>query len=83
MAQDSKFGRVTTEFGDIPEDEPVFLIRAKDMLAVEALWAYRGLSRAGGCNSEHLSALEHTIATFEEWQVSNPTKLPDTGSLIS
>lgn len=40
MAIDSKYGKVTLEKGTIGEDEPVFVLRAKDRLSPALLQQY-------------------------------------------
>lgn len=63
--------------GKIGEDEPVFLLRAKDQLAPEALyrWATR-LEEAGGQPLMVKIAREHA-EHMEAWQKVNGCKLPD------
>lgn len=39
MPKDLKYGRVTTEFGDIPDDEPVIVFRADRVAHLERLLA--------------------------------------------
>lgn len=40
MPIDAKYGKVTTERGDIPEDEQVFVLRAQDLLAAGTVRFY-------------------------------------------
>ena len=46
MAQGSKYGKVSTEKKAIPENEPVFLLRAQDELASAAVRYYAELRKA-------------------------------------
>ena len=39
----SKYGKVTAELREIPEDEPVFVLRGKDVLAPTAVEGYSAL----------------------------------------
>lgn len=48
MAKERKYGKVTTERGKIPEDEPVFLFRAQDEYASAVLRFYASLRQTGG-----------------------------------
>lgn len=52
---------VKTSTGEtVPRDEPVFLIRARDHLAIAALTSYMTLARSDGCTDELLVSL-HSI----------------------
>lgn len=48
MGTDSKYGRVTAEKKEIPEGEPVFLLRAQDRLAAQAVRHYARLRQKAG-----------------------------------
>jgi hypothetical protein len=80
MAIEGKYGEITTEHGSIGADEPVFLLRAQDKLAVAAIEAYVRLCSANSCPSPHLEALDVAIGRFVEWQFNHPqrVKLPGT-----
>ncbi len=62
----------------IPDDEPVFVLRAQDALALPALEAY--VSLAG--DHQHAYAVEQRIASFVEFAEAHPErmKLPDTAA---
>jgi hypothetical protein len=75
MAISSKYGKVTTEKGDIPEDEPVFIFRPKDGFAVEALNHYWALCRDGGASEEFLDSLEYAVHQIDRW--TDEVKIPD------
>jgi hypothetical protein len=64
---------------EIPEDEPIFIIRGKDKLATESVDDYLALAAARGCNSTFLKDLESVVSDFERFQARNPdvVKLPD------
>lgn len=51
----------------IPEDEPVFLFRARDVHAVEALAHYHNTCE----DEEHREAINRRIAEFIVWQQQN------------
>jgi len=40
MGHSGKYGVIKTEFGNIPEDEPVFLFRAQDKYTADILIKY-------------------------------------------
>ncbi len=80
MAIDQKYGDVTvsdapgTPFGD---DEPVFIIRGQDALALEAIDHYTELAIGKSCPLAFISDVQNVRTRFAEWQEHNATKLPD------
>lgn len=67
---------VKTSNGEpIPEDEPVFLLRARDRLAIPLLEIYNQLSIVDGCNDYHFAALNKSIAQFAQFARLNPGKM--------
>jgi hypothetical protein len=76
--QDRKFriGLVNRVSGQaIPEDEPVFIFRARDRKALAAILYYRGL-----CDDEHhRAAITETIEAFEEYQRTHPETVKEPG----
>ena len=62
----------------IAEDEPVFLLRARDVLApnVVRYWA-ESLRQAGG-DLDTAAAVERWAAEMERWGSANGVKIPDT-----
>lgn len=73
MAKETKYGQVTTERKRIPEDEPVFLLRAQDKLAAEAIGFYAELRRKAG-DEEGGRACLAVAKTFRAWPKK---KMPD------
>ena len=55
---------------EIPEDEPVFLLRAKDRLSTDVLKHYAAAFQSG----EMKSNLQYVIGCFEVWQYENKDK---------
>jgi hypothetical protein len=80
MGFDGKYGQVTTERKDIPADEPVIVIRAKDKLAAIVIGMYADLCMVAGLSDEHQGAVAATTRRFLDWQEAHPgqVKLPDT-----
>jgi hypothetical protein len=76
MAIDAKYGRV--EIPGIPDDEPVFILRAQDATAPDAVSLYRGLARAAGASGDHLNAIERARGILVRWQQEHGSKTPDT-----
>lgn len=78
MAIDRKYGRVTTEKGNIGGDEPVVILRAQDALLVPLLRYYHALCDIAESPQEHLDGIEATIAQVKQWQehFDNFTQVP-------
>lgn len=79
MGYDNKYGRVTTEHGDIPDDEPVIVFRARDMTTVDLLAYYLMRCVKKDSPKRHLDLIVQTIDTFRTWQAQNrdKVKVPD------
>lgn len=63
----------------LPDDEPVFTLRAQDATAPLAVEAWARVAAASGVSPEKVKvALAHAQA-MREWQAANPdkVKLPD------
>lgn len=76
MGISAKYGRITTEKGDIPEDEPVFLFRASDKTLPTILSRYYGMCQEMGTTAEQLQFLDKAIHDIVAWQASNFTEVP-------
>lgn len=59
------------------EDEPVFVLRAQDMLAPELVreWVFR--ARINGVPKEKVEEARGIADAMEDWQVANHRKMPD------
>jgi len=85
MPRDLKYGIVSvTEENNFAFDEPVFIIRARDAVSVNAIWEYLNCyskSAAGNVAPNEMQIfsdkVEKAIGNFEDWQRTNETKLPD------
>jgi hypothetical protein len=75
MGYDGKYGKVTTEFGDIPEDEPVIVFRARDITTVDLLAYYLMRCVKKGSPKRHLDIITTTVERFRSWQRENPAKV--------
>lgn len=78
MARDTKYGDIDIE--KIGKDEPVFILRAQDRKALQAMARYRSICEEGGVEQSHLDAIDRAYDAFTEWQRTHATKLPDTPS---
>ena len=57
----------------IPDDEPVFVLRAKDDLAVQTLEYYQEFTETDPFASE----VDKCLKAFQEWQAANPDKVKE------
>ena len=80
MGYDRKYGKVTTEFGNIGEDEPVVVFRARDMLLPKVLAYYHLFCLKVGSPRRHLNIILNTKEDVEKWQIENISKIPDSES---
>ena len=79
MAFDGKYGTITAEKKRFHPNEPVFLFRAQDAMALVAIDAYRDEVIRRKMPQEFVNAITaHGIAIIE-WQKANPdlVKMPD------
>jgi hypothetical protein len=51
MGYDRKYGQVTTEHDDIPDDEPVIVFRARDRFVPAMLGYYLAACERGGAGA--------------------------------
>jgi hypothetical protein len=65
-------GRIVDTAGEIPDDEPVFIIRGHDPAAKFALAAYVNAARDFGVDHEHLVALNEHAIRMREWERQHP-----------
>jgi hypothetical protein len=79
MGYDRKYGKVTTENGDIPDDEPVIVFRARDVTTTKLLSYYLMICAKAGSPVRHLDIIIGTLFHFRRWQQEHPdrVKVPD------
>lgn len=79
MGYDGKYGRVATEHGDIPDDEPVIVFRARDAHTPGVLAHYLKMCDQEGSPYRHLRLVAETLTRFIRWQEDNPdqVRIPD------
>ena len=71
---------VKTATGEVvPHDEPLFLIRGKDLLAVRALAYYQSLCIEYGCTDWQIEAMERTCREFLEFAQTHPERMKQPG----
>ena len=71
MARSGKYGKVSIP--KIGEDEPVFILRAQDLLATATVEIYRVLLESHG--SPMVQDVEQEIQIFKHW--TGKKKMPD------
>lgn len=76
MGIDGKYGRVTTEFGTIGDDEPVVVFRAQDALLPAMLAVYSTLCAQAGSPRRHLDKIVDSMLAVERWQESHHIQVP-------
>ena len=75
-----RFGLIKRSNEDpIPEDEPVFILRARDRFALSLLLYYRELSITEGANEWHKAGMERVILGFEAWTDAHPGLMKEPG----
>jgi hypothetical protein len=75
MGFDLKYGVVTTEHGEIPDDEPVIVFRARDVKTLGVLTHYLKLCDQGGSPDRHLRIIAENLVQFARWQEGHPGRL--------
>ncbi len=63
----------------LPHDEPLFLIRARDRLALPLLREYRRMCQGDGCNEYIVGLLDEMITQFDEFQKEHPERMKQPG----
>ena len=61
----------------VAEDEPVFVLRAKDALAVGAIEEWMELAEEAAVSADKIAEADELCGLMEEWQRRNGSKLPD------
>ncbi len=79
MGYDGKYGKVTTEHGEIPDDEPVIVFRGRDRIVPAMLRFYLEMCEANGSPSRHLDLIQRSAANITRWQQDHPgqVRTPD------
>lgn len=71
------YNRIQDPINKIAEDEPVLLIRAKDICGPEAAEAYADIAERNGAASAFVETVRKGAEMMREWQSVNATKIPD------
>ncbi len=70
---DGKYGEITCEKKTFHPGEPVFLLRATDPIAPQAIRNYAHGCQINGCSQEHVAACLSHAHQIESWQLANPS----------
>jgi hypothetical protein len=71
------YARIQDPAGLIPEDEPVFLLRAKDRTAAACVHHWADLNDADGGDSEMSRMAREQADKMDAWPVKQQADLPD------
>ena len=69
--------RVQDSANLIPEDEPVFLLRAQDKLAPEVVEYWADIAEQEGASENIVKAARAHVELMQKWQEKNGSKIPD------
>jgi len=69
--------RIQDPEGKIPEDEPVFLIRAQDVTAPDVVTYWAIKAKQVGAAKNIVEAAEDHVSAMVEWQRKHGMKIPD------
>ena len=71
------YNRIQDPAGLIPDDEPVFPIRGRDMAAPGAVEAWANLAEALGADTNIVTAARDHAALMRQYQGACERKIPD------
>lgn len=60
---------------DIPEDEPIFILRAQDYTAVDAIDHYTKVNERPGNDASWLDQMRRVKDSFVDWAIKNSDKV--------
>jgi hypothetical protein len=63
----------------VPDDEPLFVIRGRDRLAIKAVKAYRQLAIEDGVDPDRIKLIDMRIAEYEQFAEDNPLSMKQPG----
>jgi hypothetical protein len=75
MAVTAKYGEV--QVPGVPDDEPVFILRAHDVTAMNTLVYYRRECVQLGSPAEHVHGVDGVLEAFGRWRQLHGIKVPD------
>lgn len=63
----------------IPDDEPIFILRARDWNALDAIMAYADICKNDECNEYHMEGLKEAIGRFIKFKLDHPERMKQPG----
>lgn len=76
-AIEGKYGEITSSKKKFHPGEPVFLLRAQDPLAPEAIVFYADICQQEGCHPAHVEAARNHAQRIVDWQKAHPMRVKD------
>ena len=64
---------------EVPEDEPLFLLRARDQFSLEVLKSYLKICKAHKCTSYHIKGIIRTMDEFGKFKREHPERIKQPG----
>lgn len=58
-----------------PADEPLFLLRGKDISAADTIYEYRFFTRDAGSPESQVESVQNAHAAFEAFKQANPERM--------
>ena len=71
------YGTIQDSSGRIPEDEPVFLLRAQDVTAPTVVRVWADLAEKAGAATDIVAAARAQVEEMRKWQQTHEAKIPD------
>ena len=71
------YAEIQDPSGLIPEEEPVFLLRAQDCVAPWVVRDWADLAEKAGASPDIVSAARGQASAMEHWQKVRGNKIPD------
>jgi len=76
-ARDDYNGRIVDLENKIPEDEPVFLLRAQDAVAPQVVEFWADQAEGRGAKPDIVNAAHSQALEMIKWQETHAMKVPD------
>lgn len=76
-SRDDKYGEVTVEKGKFLPGEPLFILRANDILAAPTIYTYASLAVGSGLPDEFVKSVMGTRERFINWGLTHKVRNPD------
>lgn len=77
------YNRIQDPDNLIPENEPVFLLRASDCIAPAIVEAWAGLAEASGSKKDIVQLARNHAKLMREWQANHGSKVADLTQPVS